>query len=68
MRKGLGSGHRVIPRSFDLKCVHMERVGAILDGMLKRIGRGSSDFHIDGKIQGERVAGCEGRRIFGFAA
>jgi len=39
-----------------------------LDGIVKRIGRGLPDFHIDGMIQGERVAGCEGRRIVGFAA
>jgi hypothetical protein len=39
-----------------------------LDGIVKRIGRGHPDFHIDGMIQGERVAGCEGRRIVGFAA
>ena len=68
MRKGLGSGHRVIPRSFDLKCVRVERVVSILDGIVNRIGRGLPDLHIDGNIQGERVAGCEGRRIFGFAA
>ena len=68
MRKGLGSGHRVIPRSFDLKCVHMERVVSILDGIVKRIGRGLPDFHIDGTIQGVKAAGCEGRRIVGFAA
>ena len=68
MKKGLGLGHRVIPRSFDLKCVRVERVVSILDGMLKRIGRGLPDFHIDGMIQGEKAAGCEGRRIVGFAA
>jgi hypothetical protein len=68
MRKGLGSGHRVIPRSFDLKSMRVERVVSILDGIVKRIGRGLPDFHIDGMIQGERVAGCEGRRIVGFAA
>ena len=58
----------MIPESLCLKCVHMERVGAILDGIVKRIGGGSSDFQIDGTIQGEKVAGCEGRRIVGFAA
>ena len=36
--------------------------------IVNSIGRGLSDFHIDGMIQGERVAGCEGRRIVGFAA
>jgi len=44
------------------KCARGES-GLILDGIVKRLIGGSSDFHIDGMIQGERVAGCEGRRI-----
>ena len=58
----------MIPRSLDLKCVRVERVIASFDGIVKRIGRGLPDFHIDGMIQGEKAAGCEGRRIVGFAA